>query len=395
MAFGPKDNGVIADATLRAASKLHPTVSNPPLHILPPSPGSGYAYSKIRFAPSKTDLSLVNGWVDAMISCSPPHSRCLKGDPFDTSTIDLQYRTWISKYPSALSMFDQIVEVAKGKQIVMFLDYDGTLSPIVKDPERAFMSDAMRNTVKSLASCFPTAIISGRCREKVFELVGLSELFYAGSHGMDIMGPAQGCNGIKASGEKAYDGIKASGEKAYDGKGNEVVLFQPAKEFKATMDKVFIVLEEIVRRVNGAKIDHNKFSVSVHFRCVQEEDWAVLAEEVQAAMQFFPSLCVTQGRKVLEVRPSIAWDKGKALEYLLNSLGLEGRSDTFPVYIGDDRTDEDAFKVLNKQNHGLGILVSTAVKETNAQSSLRDPSEVLEFLQRLVSWQQTLALQTV
>ncbi|KAI5056666.1 hypothetical protein GOP47_0028484 [Adiantum capillus-veneris] len=338
MAFGPKDNGVIVDATLRATSKLHPTVSNPPLHILPPSSGSG----------------------------------CLKGDPFDNSIIDLQYRTWISKYPSALSMFDQIVEVAKAKQIVMFLDYDGTLSPIVKDPETAFMSEAMRNAVRSLASCFPTAIISGRCREKVFDFIGLSELYYAGSHGMDIMGPAQGCNGIKASGEKAYDG-----------KGNEVVVFQPAKEFKPIMDEVFIVLEEIVRKVNGAKIDHNKFSISVHFRCVQEEEWVILAEEVLAAMQSFPSLRLTQGRKVLEVRPSIAWDKGKALEYLLNALGLEGRSDIFPVYIGDDRTDEDAFKVLNKQNHGLGILVSTAVKETNAQSSLRDPSEVLEFLQRL------------
>ncbi|KAH7430277.1 hypothetical protein KP509_09G091700 [Ceratopteris richardii] len=262
----------------------------------------------------------------------------------------------------------------------MFLDYDGTLSPIVKDPESAVMSEAMRSAVKKLAACFPTAIISGRNREKVFDFVRLPELYYAGSHGMDIMGPAQGSYGLKAKGEKAVDG-----------KGNEVVLFQPAKDFESTMDKVFTVLEDIVKKVNGAKIEHNKFSISVHFRCVQEEDWANLAEEVQVAMQFFPSLCLTQGRKVLEVRPAIAWDKGKALEYLLNALGLEGRADVFPVYIGDDRTDEDAFKVLNKQRHGLGILVSTAVKETNAQSSLRDPSEVLEFLQRLVSWQQAQA----
>ncbi|KAH7295684.1 hypothetical protein KP509_27G060700 [Ceratopteris richardii] len=275
-----------------------------------------------------------------MRACSPPHSCYVKGDPFD---IDIHYRAWIAKHPSALNIFDQIVEVAKGKQIVMFLDYDGTLSPIVKDPERAIMSEAMRTAVRKLAACFPTAIISGRNREKVFDFVGLSELYYAGSHGMDIMGPAQGSNGIKASGVKSYDG-----------KGNEVVLFQPAKDFESTINK----------------------------------DWDVLADEVRAVVQFFPTLCLTEGRKVLEVRPSISWDKGKALEYLLNALGLEGRPDVFPVYIGDDRTDEDAFKVLNKQNHGLGILVSTAVKETNAQSSLRDPSEVLEFLQRLVCWQQ-------
>lgn len=47
------------------------------------------------------------------------------------------------QHPSALSMFDKIVEASKGKKIVMFLDYDGTLSPIVKNPERAFMSDAV------------------------------------------------------------------------------------------------------------------------------------------------------------------------------------------------------------------------------------------------------------
>lgn len=383
MALGSKDNGVIADAAIRAPSRFHTAVSNSPLQIHTPTLASTYAHSKIRFIPGKNDLGLVNGWMDAMKASSPPHSRCLKGDPFDKVAVDLQYRAWIAKHPSALSMFDHIVEVAKGKQIIMFLDYDGTLSPIVEDPESAFMSEAMRNAVRSLASYFPTAIISGRCREKVFEFVGLAELYYAGSHGMDIMGPAEGSNGIKASGEKAVNG-----------KGNEVVLFQPASEYKSTMDEVFNILEEIVRKVNGAKIEHNKFCISVHFRCVEEEDWAVLAEEVQVVMHSFPSLCLTQGRKVLEIRPSIAWDKGKALEFLLNALGVGGRADTFPIYIGDDRTDEDAFKVLNKQNHGLGILVSNAAKETNALSSLRDPSEVLEFLQCLIRWRQASVVTT-
>lgn len=96
MAFGPKDNGVIADASLRAASRFHSAVSNPPLHILPPTLGT--SYSKIRFVPSKNDLGLVNGWVDAMKACSPPHSRCLKGDPFDKAVIDLQYRNWMVSF---------------------------------------------------------------------------------------------------------------------------------------------------------------------------------------------------------------------------------------------------------------------------------------------------------
>ncbi|KAI3442975.1 L-ascorbate peroxidase [Psidium guajava] len=70
--------------------------------------------------------------------------------------------------------------------------------------------------------------------------------------------------------------------------------------------------------------------------------------------------------KVLEVRPVIDWDKGKAVMFLLESLGLSKREDVLPIYIGDDRTDEDAFKVLRERNRGYGILVSSIPKESNA-----------------------------
>lgn len=70
---------------------------------------------------------------------------------FDVDVIQLQH-------PSALDTFDKIIEVSQGKQIVMFLDYDGTLSPIVEDPDRAFMSDsvstpflALFNVISSLS----------------------------------------------------------------------------------------------------------------------------------------------------------------------------------------------------------------------------------------------------
>lgn len=80
----------------------------------------------------------------------------------------------------------------------------------------------------------------------------------------------------------------------------------------------------------------------------------------------------------------IDWNKGKAVEFLLESLGLNSSEDVLPIFIGDDRTDEDAFKVLRKRNQGYGILVSPVPKETNAFYSLRDPSEVMEFLRGLV-----------
>ena len=75
------------------------------------------------------------------------------------------------------------------KRVLVFLDYDGTLTPIVCNPDEAFMSQSMRDTVRAVGETFPTAIISGRGRSKVESFVQLPELFYAGSHGLDIKGP--------------------------------------------------------------------------------------------------------------------------------------------------------------------------------------------------------------
>ncbi|XP_057801810.1 probable trehalose-phosphate phosphatase G [Salvia miltiorrhiza] len=132
-----------------------------------------------------------------MISSSPTHNKLLKESNNETAQNDgdLAYRNWTCKYPSALASFEQIAKSANGRRIALFLDYDGTLSPIVDNPDRAFMSNAMRVAVRNVAKYFPTAIISGRSRDKVYEFVGLTELYYAGSHGMDIMGPVSASHG--------------------------------------------------------------------------------------------------------------------------------------------------------------------------------------------------------
>uniref|UniRef100_A0A7N1A3Y9 Trehalose 6-phosphate phosphatase n=1 Tax=Kalanchoe fedtschenkoi TaxID=63787 RepID=A0A7N1A3Y9_KALFE len=302
--------------------------------------------------------SRIRSWVESMRASSPTHARFQPPSP--------DHRTsWKTQHPSALDMFEQIITASKGKQIVMFLDYDGTLSPIVDDPDRAFMSDAMRATVRQLARHFPTAIVSGRCLDKVFRFVKLAELYYAGSHGMDIKGPATGSE--------------------CDNKGTSVV-FQAASEFVPMIDQVYKALVERTSSIPGANVEHNKFCVSVHFRCVDEKRWSEIAQGVGTVLKDYPKLRLSQGRKVLEIRPTIKWDKGRALEFLLESLGLADCPDVFPVYIGDDRTDEDAFKVLRERGQGCGILVSKNPKETYATYSLQEPSEVMSFLQRLVGW---------
>ncbi|CAL9122824.1 unnamed protein product [Musa textilis] len=333
----------------------------------------------------------ISAWVDSMKASSPTHDKgvvALSAAPPSVDACLDEQSAWVMRYPSALTMFEHIMSASKGKQIVMFLDYDGTLSPIVNDPDSAFMSDAMRAAVRDVARCFPTAIVSGRCLDKVIKFVRLANLYYAGSHGMDIKGP------------KKPRRTKARAKP---------VVFQAASEFLPMIQAVgfssdllapnlccyllaktplqaYKALLERTKSTAGVKVEDNKFCVSVHFRCVDEKSWSLLLEQVRAVLKEYPKLWLTQGRKVLEIRPTINWDKGKALEFLLESLGFADCKNVMPVYIGDDRTDEDAFKVLRDRGQGFGILVSRFPKETNATYSLKEPSEVKDFLVRLVEW---------
>uniref|UniRef100_A0A7N0UM15 Trehalose 6-phosphate phosphatase n=1 Tax=Kalanchoe fedtschenkoi TaxID=63787 RepID=A0A7N0UM15_KALFE len=366
-------NVVVSDASsgIKMAIKLaitssitYPSSAQKP----PPSPGSYITISR-KFpmkietieTTSEPTASKINAWVDSMRASSPTHARVA------ASISDARdYTSWMLSHPSALVKFEQIKKASEGKQIILFMDYDGTLSPIVEDPDKAFMSKEMRGAVRNAARHFPTAIVTGRCMDKVCNFVRLGELYYAGSHGMDIKGPATKTLKYK--------------------KNNPPMAFQPAKEFLPMIDEVYKILVEKTKSTQGAKVESNKFCLSVHFRCVDEKSWAALAEQVKLVLNDYPKLKLTIGRKVLEVRPAIKWDKGKALEFLLESLGYGNSDDVFPVYIGDDRTDEDAFKVLRDRGHGLGIIVSKVPKETSASYSLQEPSEVMVFLQRLVEW---------
>ncbi|KAK9271745.1 hypothetical protein L1049_002108 [Liquidambar formosana] len=360
-----KQNVVLSDTTSTINMAITVAVTNSPFFTTtaqkpPAAPGQG-GYITISRNSIMHNLEIgcgtrVNAWVDSMRASSPTHIKSTLPSlaPSKSAPPLSAQSSWISRHPSALDMFEQIIKASKGKQIVMFLDYDGTLSPIVEDPDRAFMSKSMRATVRKVARHFPTAIVSGRCRDKVHSFVKLEELYYAGSHGMDIKGPAKGSK---------YK------------KGSQPVFFQAASEFLPMIDQVYKALVEKTKSTPGAKVENNKFCVSVHYRCVDEKKWIELAHQVKSVLKEFPKLRLTQGRKVLEIRPTIKWDKGKALEFLLEALGFANCTDVFPVYIGDDRTDEDAFKILRDRGQGFGILVSKFPTDTSASYSLQEPAE--------------------
>ncbi|KAL8226356.1 hypothetical protein R6Q57_016188 [Mikania cordata] len=351
-------NAVVSDTQSAIAMAITAAVNYSP--AVPTSPCNITLFSRNKFPITKI-IETAPGmrkniaWVDAM-RASSPNRRSSSEDNEDK-------QVWIMKHPSALGMFEEIMNAAKTKQVVIFLDYDGTLSPIVQNPDQAYMDPEMREAVKNVAKYFPTAIVSGRSRAKVYNFVKLPELYYAGSHGMDIKGPSS-CKHQQ---------------------GSKNVVCQPAKEFLPMMSEVYKILMEKTNNIAGANVENNKFCLSVHYRCVEEQSWSELADRVKSVLKDYPKLKLTQGLMVLEIRPTIKWDKGSAIEFLMESLGYATSDDVLPIYIGDDRTDEDAFRVLRKRGQGFGILVSKLPKETDAIYTLQEPLEVMHFLQRLVA----------
>ncbi|KAE8662170.1 hypothetical protein F3Y22_tig00113719pilonHSYRG00142 [Hibiscus syriacus] len=202
---------------------------------------------------------------------------------------DNGYASWPVKHPSALETFDSISKEAKGKKVVVFLDYDGTLSPIVEDPDKAFMSSEMRMAVREVAKYFPTSIISGRSREKVKEFVQVTNVYYGGSHGLDILAPLRAV--------KSFD------------------------------KKISIEVEDTITEIQGARLEDNKFCISVHYRQVPPKDHDYLKEKVISLVENRPEFRLTEGKMVLEVRPSILRNKGDALNYLLDTLGFKDAKD--------------------------------------------------------------------
>ena len=374
---------VMTDSPQISNSRLTVRQSRPPYSSSSSSSSSSSQNNNLLLTVPRKKTGIIddvkaNAWLDAMIASSPTPALVNKDND---ATTDMTYHEWTVKYPSALTTFEKIMSVAKGKRIALFLDYDGTLSPIVEEPDAAYMSSDMRTAVQNVAKYFPTAIISGRSRDKVYEFVGLSELYYAGSHGMDIMSP---------EGESLYHKHLRRTVSITE-QGKDVNLFQTASEFLPIIDKVLCSLVESTKDIKGVKVEDNRFCISVHYRNVEEKSWKLVAQCVDDVIKTYPKLRLTHGRKVLEIRPVIDWDKGKAVTFLLESLGLNNCEDVLPIYVGDDRTDEDAFKVLRDgPNYGYGVLVSAMPKVSSAFYSLRDPSEVMEFLKALVTWKRSL-----
>ncbi|WP_409429679.1 trehalose-phosphatase [Mycobacterium sp. SMC-11] len=233
----------------------------------------------------------------------------------------------------------------------VFFDFDGTLSDIVDDPDAARPVAGAVEALAALAAQCPVAVLSGRDLADVRTRVGLDGIWYAGSHGFELIGP----DGAHHQNDAAVDAV--------------LVLAAAAGS-----------LNEQLGAIPGIMVEHKRFAVAVHYRnAARDRVGEVLAAVRETGRR--RGLRVTTGREVIELRPEIDWDKGRTLHWLLDRMpGV-----ATPLFLGDDITDEDAFDAVTELS-GTGIVVrhnDDGDRATAARYGLDSPAQAAEFTARL------------
>jgi trehalose 6-phosphate phosphatase len=255
---------------------------------------------------------------------------------------------------SALRHVDWIANEVGARGLALFLDYDGTLTPIVRRPEEATLSSEMRRLLGELGEQCAVAIVSGRDRRNVEQMVRVEGLVYAGSHGFDIRGP-----------------------------GGLEMQHADAQSVLGELDEAERKLRAGIQGIDGAHVERKRYAIAVHYReVVAAEDVRRVEKVVDEVRGQHAGLRKRGGKKVFELQPDIEWHKGYAVMWLAETLGLN-RDGAAIIYIGDDETDEDAFRALRERGAGIGILVAPEPAKTCATYYLRDCDEVYQFLSSL------------
>jgi trehalose-phosphatase len=249
--------------------------------------------------------------------------------------------------------------IGRAKHVVLFCDYDGVLAPIAARPQEARLEQGMKDLLTKLRDSARVlmGIISGRALEDLMNQVGIERLTYAGNHGLEISGP-------------------------------RVQILHPAAEpARERLRILYDAMRAALQPFPGALVEDKQLGFAVHYRLTKPEDVERITDlfhRIVAPAQREGLVRVTTGKFLLEVRPDVAWDKGRAILWLLRALcGSEWRKNVLPIYIGDDVTDEDAFRAL--RHSGIAVHVGPPPADgTAAQYRLESPSDVAVFLEWLI-----------
>jgi len=236
-------------------------------------------------------------------------------------------------------------------RIALFLDFDGTLIPIQKEPARCFLSDRTKKQLSTLrdSNCCYITIVSGRSLPDIRRRVGIRKIYYAGNHGLEISGP----------------------DTRYTNPG--------ALKAKPVIGSARRRLKREINGFEGTWLEDKTYTLSLHFRAVGSGHIpAAKRKFYDIAGEFLKKnlLTVIRGKKVLELVPDVAWNKGKAVSWILRRFGNR----CLPIYVGDDRTDETAFEYLQKK--GITIRVGKS-RTTSAVYYIKGYWEVSRLLDEM------------
>ncbi len=252
---------------------------------------------------------------------------------------------------------DAIKYRIQGKKIFLFLDYDGTLVSFKNKPDEVKTPGKVKNTLENFSdnpNC-KLVIITGRTLDEIKKLVNIKNIVYAAVHGLKIKYPD----------------------------GNEFV-WKKAEKNKSVLKQIKKQTNEEFRDEKNVFIEDKKLTLAFHYRKLAEEKTSFFVEKFVSIVKKYDQnneLDVLKGSKVVEVRPR-GWDKGKAVETIIENFD---NKNFLSVYLGDDTTDEDAFRFL--KNKGLTVFVSNnSDDETYADFFLKNPDDVYRFLKKIKNW---------
>jgi trehalose 6-phosphate phosphatase len=252
------------------------------------------------------------------------------------------------------ALFDRLPEIAAkveaASNLLVFLDFDGTLAPVVNDPGMALMPLQTQRALTSLAAIekVSLAIISGRALQDLKTRVGMPNLIYAGNHGLEISGP-----GIYFIQPDAAKRVQA--------------LSELARELQARLE-----------HIPGVQVENKVLSASVHYRRAPAAKLREIHQAINAVVSSSGGLFqMSPGLQVYEIRPRVSWHKGKAVTWIKEAWA---KRDALAMYVGDDVTDEDAFLALPD---GITVSVGSA-SHTSARYYLEDQGSLQQFLAWLI-----------
>lgn len=242
--------------------------------------------------------------------------------------------------------------VAEADGLFVLTDFDGTLAPIVDRPEKAAANPASVGALRALAAGDETtvAVVTGRSLSDVRPRLP-DGWQVAGNHGLELW------------------------------TGGERVVHPVAREARSTIHDICGVLVDELADVDGALVEDKGVTATVHYRLADEDDAVKRrALDTIAACDDGDDVRVTSGKQILELRPPVDWGKGDAVNWLVDRT-VPADEDWLTMYLGDDVTDESAFRALDER--GVGVKVGSG--DTAADYRVDDTDAVARLLATLAS----------